>query len=343
MLLWIVFGVLTAAVLAVVLRPLLGAGESPVTPGSEAAAIYRDQLREIEVERELGLLGSVEAGAARLEISRRLLRAGDEAGQQGPENQPVISARHPRLALAISLAFPLIVLIAYLANGAPGLPSQPESQRATLRQQIAAVEARLSDHPLDGEGWTVIAPAYARLQRYDEAAKAYTRAIALRGETTGLLAGFVEVSRLANEGRFTLEARRALERMVELEPSRPEFRVWLAMARHETGELEAAEADYIALLASAPPSSAWRPLVDQRLAAVRALRQGEAMVQRLSERLRANGGDIASWQQLIRAYTVLGRKAEAVSALDEARLRFKSEPQSLTALGDYARSLGLGS
>ena len=62
MLLWAGIAVLSAAVLAFVLRPLLSAAQP--APESHAAAVYRDQLLEIDAELERGLLASEEAEAA---------------------------------------------------------------------------------------------------------------------------------------------------------------------------------------------------------------------------------------------------------------------------------------
>ena len=80
MLIWIVFAVMTAAVLAAVLRPL-ARGPSIGAAGSREGAdiaIYRDQLAEIAAERARGVLGAEEAEQARREVARRLLSAAGE-------------------------------------------------------------------------------------------------------------------------------------------------------------------------------------------------------------------------------------------------------------------------
>ena len=73
MLLWLLFAMLTAAMLVIVLAPL---GRPPrQEEGAEAGtfAVYRHQLDEIEAERARGLVDEVEAAAAKTEVSRRLL------------------------------------------------------------------------------------------------------------------------------------------------------------------------------------------------------------------------------------------------------------------------------
>ncbi len=68
----------------------------------------------------------------------------------------------------------------------------------------------------------------------------------------------------------------------------------------------------------------------------------DGMVTGLATRLEKDGSDLAGWQRLIRSLTVLGRKDEAIAALDRARKSLAAEPQALAALADLAKSLGLG-
>ena len=72
------------------------------------------------------------------------------------------------------------------------------------------------------------------------------------------------------------------------------------------------------------------------------LRQQLTQVFPVSSRV-ARDDDLPGWQRLIRAYTVMGRKPEAVAALAKARGHFTAEPQSLAALTELARNLGLES
>ena len=78
MLFWPLFALMTGVAVFAVLWPLGRVRPRPA--GSEAdLAVYRDQLAEIERDRARGLLPESEAEAARVEVSRRLLAAGDSA------------------------------------------------------------------------------------------------------------------------------------------------------------------------------------------------------------------------------------------------------------------------
>ena len=394
MVLWIGFAVLTAVVVAALLRPLL----APPAPGhAEAganAAVYRDQLAEIETERARGLIGEAEAEAARIEIARRLLATADANGPEAPA-----SARGEitTIAMVVAAALPVLAIVAYLAVGAPGQPGQPHAARspASARgtapgtdQLISKVEERLRAMPEDGRGWDVIAPVYLRLGRYREAADAFTRALRLVGESPDRLAGLAESEVLANDGVITEVARKTYERLRELVPDRMEPRFWLAVAAEQDGRFEDAAKAYALLLNEGEADAPWRPTVIERwreargklglatepvpiptpasradvaaggrapalaksdVDAVQAMpaeartKMIEDMVAGLDQRLSKDGRDLEGWQRLIRAYAVLGRREDALAALERARTALAEEMQSLEALSRLARSLGLAS
>ena len=392
MVLWIGLAILSAGVLAVILRPLLR--DAPTAgPQQDGSAIYRDQLREIDAELERGLLGPVEAEAARAEVARRLIAV--DQGTPPALRAGLSDASLSRIALGLAAGLPALAIGLYLSVGAPFVTDRPLSARvsapaetAKVDELIQAVELRLRQNPEDGQGWDVIGPVYMKQGRFHEAADAFSKATRLLGETSRRLAGFAESTVLANDGIVTEPARTAYEKLARLEPKRIEPRFWLALAKEQDGRLEAAMADYQALLKDAPPDATWQPMVVERIDTVRAklglsataptasavARQPaapkskttergpssadvaaaetmaptdrqqmiEGMVQGLADRLKKDGRDLAGWQRLIRAYIVMGRKADAVTALGTARDTFKAEPQSLAALDDLAKSLGLG-
>ncbi len=405
MLLWVGFAVLTAVVVAVLLRPLLasadpdaastGAGEG--TTRTAVSAVYRDQLAEIEADRARGLIGDAEAEAARVEIARRLLAASET--DRGVAVSAPIRASVNAASMLVAVALPLVAIAAYLAVGTPGQPGLPHASRATppgtapIAQLVAQVEERLRQHPEDGRGWDVIGPVYMRLGRYREAADAFQRALRLVGENPDRLAGLAEAHVLASDGVVTEAARTAYARLAQLAPEQMEPRFWLAVAAEQDGRFEDAAAAYAKLLAEGDEAAGWRPTVVERWRVAReklglatdpppagkgvpptagkdntvaskgkapalakehvdaaetmtpdARRQMiEEMVAGLDKRLGEDGRDLEGWQRLIRAYTVLGRRDDALAALKRAQAALAQEAASLEVLGALAKSLGLSS
>ena len=65
------------------------------------------------------------------------------------------------------------------------------------------------------------------------------------------------------------------------------------------------------------------------------------MVDRLAERLKANGKDLDGWMRLARAYKVLGRDSDAEGAIASARANFAGDQASLSEIEKNVESLGL--
>lgn len=385
MLLWAIFAVLTAVVLYALLRPLAGGSGGEGSRAAFNATVYRDQLGEVQSDRERGLIGEGDAEAARIEIARRLLAADEEAqAKQDSAN----NSRLVVLAIALAVCLPLAALSLYLVYGSPRLPDQPlfarlqdPSSNKNLDVLVARVEARLREHPEEGEGWEVIAPVYMGWRRYADAAEAYRQSIRLLGESPKRLASYGQALVLANNGVVTEDARKALERALVLDPKLIEPRLVLIIAKEQDGQLAAAIEDWRAMLAGAPADAPWRKLVEQRLAEDEAKLAGKAvparpqaapgtapkgpspdevaaaqtmspadrqamietMVQSLANRLDQKGDDLAGWLKLVKAYTVLGRKDDALKALAKAKTQFSGNEGALRDLDTLAAELGLKS
>jgi cytochrome c-type biogenesis protein CcmH len=389
-LLWIILACLTAIVLLVLLRPLASAGSDDRSADAFDSAVYRDQLGEIESDRARGLIGEEEAEAARVEIARRLLAADSKAEASGGISSDTGRARAATIAVAVAL--PLLALGLYIVYGSPRLPDQPLAARLqdpssdqNLEALVARVEARLREHPEEGEGWDVIAPVYMGWQRYTDAADAYAQAIRLLGESAKRLSGQGQALVLANNGVVTEEARRALERAVALDQTLLEPRILLAIAKEQDGQFQAAIEDWRALLDKAPKDAPWREMVEKKIATAEAHLSGrpvaeaddgpsqapgrqseqgpsaadvaaaqnmspverqamiERMVQGLAAKLDQDGSDLPGWIKLVRAYSVLDRKDDALKALERAKTAFSGNTQALQQLDQVAAELGFKS
>jgi len=384
-LLWLIFACLTAGVLFMVLSPLARTKANDAPRAAFDASVYRDQLAEIEGDRERGLIGEAEAEAARIEIARRLL-ALDAVEASGKEKGRAASAK--TVTIGVAACLPLLALGLYLVYGSPNLPDQPLVARLkdpassdNLQALVARVEARLREHPEEGEGWEAIAPVYMAWRRYNDAAEAYAQAIRLLGESVKRLSGRGRALVLANNGVVTEEARAALDKAASLDPDLIEPRVLLAIAKEQDGQFKEAAEDWRGLLAKDQGGAPWRQMVEQRLAqaearaagkplperaeGTRAQRQGgptsediaaaermipaerlamvERMVRRLAARLDLNGDDLPGWLKLVRAYSVLDRKDDAETALARAKSQFSGDRQAIDRLDALADELGLKS
>ncbi|HEV7463502.1 MAG TPA: c-type cytochrome biogenesis protein CcmI [Methyloceanibacter sp.] len=330
MLLWVILACLTAIVLLVLLRPLASAGQKGLAPEAFDAAVYRDQLGEIESDRARELIGEPEAEAARIEISRRLLAAGSK--ERAPEHAKAGGMRARVAMIGIGIALPVLALGLYLVYGSPRLADQPLAVRLqdpatnqNLEALVARVEARLREHPEEGEGWEVIAPVYMGWQRYADAADAYAQAIRLLGPSAKRFSGQGQALVLTNNGVVTEDARQALERAVALDASLVEPRILIAIAKEQDGQFAAAIEDWRALLAKQGGSDAvWQQMVEKRIAADEAhlagkLVAGEAETPAETGAQGAGGpgaADIAAAQNMSPAerQAMIGRMVQGLAA-----------------------------
>ena len=375
MALWLLFGLMTAAAIFAVLWPL-GRGRAPQGGGNDVA-VYRDQLDEIARDRAAGLIGEAEAEAARVEVSRRLIAAADAAPAEAAA--PGGTVRRRVAGVAALVAVPLIAAGLYLTLGSPELPGQPLASRETtplqdrtLDRLVANVESHLEQNPEDGRGWEVVGPVYMRIGRFNDAVKARRNSLRINGPTADREADLGESLMAEANGVVTAEAKAAFERALTLDAKHNKARFFLAVAAHQDGQQEKAASIWRAMLADARPGSPWVGMVREALAQVEppstaasgasapgpsaedvaaanemktkdrdAMVRG--MVERLAERLKRDGSDVEGWLRLVRAYTVLGERERALSALADARRAIGQDVDKLRRLDELGKELRLES
>ena len=371
MTLWIAFAVMTAAAVVAVLWPL---GRKPGDRGAGSdRLVYQDQLEEIDRDRTAGLIGDAEAEAARIEVSRRLLAAVDaeNATPQPPSSRP--SARRRRAASCAVVIVPLIALALYLELGSPDIPGQSAFARTneprkdrSIASLISQVENHLARNPNDGAGWEVIAPVYLRLGRFSDAVLARKKAIALNGDSPARESDLGEALVAAADGVVTDEAKLSFQRAVAGDAHNAKARYFIGLADEQDGNRDEAAKEWRALLDDAPADAPWKDLVRAALARVTsgppvsgrpsaadiaaAENMPEAqrtemirgMVQRLADRLRADGKDVDGWMRLVRAYAILGDRDKAKEAAADARRALSDQPDQIKRIDDLVKGLGLG-
>lgn len=371
MTLWFVFALMTAVAIFAVLWPL---AQRKPQPGGSDLAVYRDQLDEIERDHASGMIGEQEAAAARVEVSRRLIAAADAETAAPAGGDPLWRRR--ATALFALVALPMFAGGLYVTLGSPDLPGQPQASRSaaptgqdSVAELVARVEAHLENNPDDGRGWEVLAPVYARANRYADAVKARRNALRLLGANAEREAGLGEALTGAAGGVVTAEAKEAFERALGLDANEFRARYYLGLAAEQDGRRDDAVAIWKALLASVPadlpvadflrqslarvdpPAAAAAPppqrgpsaedvaaaaelSPEQRTAMVR------GMVERLADRLKQETTDVEGWLRLLRAYMVLGEPDKARDAAGDARRALAGEPDKLQRVNELVKRLG---
>lgn len=365
MTLWFVLALMTVAAIFAVLWPL-GRHDRQQAEGSEAA-VYKDQLAEIERDLAAGLIAASEAQAARVEIGRRLLASADS--DRTPATGSNLRWRRVAAALAL-VGLPLVAAGVYFPLGSPLLADFPLAERTqkpdedqSLENMVAQVELHLEKNPTDGRGWNVLAPVLARLGRYDDAVRAYRNSIRYNGESAERRAGLGEALAAAAGGIVTAEAKSEFERARALNADDLKANYFLGLAAEQDGRKADAAAIWRGMLAKGPANAPWRQLVqtslarlggvsapalpDEAKAAANDMSEGDrgamirGMVERLANRLKQNGDDVEGWLRLVRAYMVMGERDKARNALTDARQAVANDTERLHQLNEGLKNLGL--
>ncbi len=364
MILWVIFGLMTAAAVFAVVWPLIRYGTA-ARSGTDIA-VYRDQLDELDRDLAAGLIGKTEAQAARIEISRRLLAA-DAAAQATPAaSSPVAAAWRRRAVVLVALVvLPAGAATLYLRIGSPDLASATVAaeqnvapgQEPSVVAMVAKVEAHLQQNPKDGRGWEVLAPVYLQLGRYTEAVTAWRNALQLLGDNADREANLGEALMAEANGIVTADAKAAFVRAVTLDSTTVSARYYLGIAAEQDGQRDRAAKIWRDLIADAPAGAHWVSQVRTALARVEgkapaptsglnaaqmavAGKQPPAqqpdlirgMVDRLAARLKKGGSDLDGWVQLVRSYMVLGEPDKATAAAADARQAFAGDTGRLQQL-----------
>ncbi|MGH7118564.1 MAG: c-type cytochrome biogenesis protein CcmI [Acetobacteraceae bacterium] len=237
--LWVLF----AALSLVTLAPagfFFARGRGDRGRQAAALALHRQQLVEVDRERDDGRIGPVEHAAAVLEIKRRLLAA-------GAEREPTPQARLRPLVIATVLCvIPLAALALYLPWGDPGLPAAPFAPRAAaehaqqlqLQQLIATLKHRLKElDPKSAEaraGLMLLGRAEIGLGDYAGAAKAWRQALEMKFNPALAAAAAEAETRAA--GRVDSRAAELFRASLAKSPANAP---WSALARARLAEASA--------------------------------------------------------------------------------------------------------
>lgn len=298
------------------------------------AGHFRLQLAEIDSDRAVGRLDEAEAVAARGELAREVIRHRGKAGTSAVE-----AGRRSWAVLPIA-AIALLSVGTYWMLGRPELPAAPLAERTAatetsidLDAAVKTIETRLAQTPDDLRGWQVIGPAYMQLSRYDDAVRAFTRVNELAGPTADTETNLAEAMLARDNGVAGPATMALLKSAAARDPSHIASRFYIASEDTRAGNYEAAIAEWNALLALGTGDEPWAVTARDGLKfAETALHptapaaadqpQIAAMVDGLDARLKASGGTIAEWTQLVRSRLVQGQIEDAQAAYDAARLAY---------------------
>lgn len=274
-------GLAVATVGLFVVWPLLRRPAASAIRADYDLRVYRDQLGEVERDRDRGLLTEAQAEAARVEIQRRMLAADSEARAMAAGQAPLPGHKTRRaLAALLAVLVPVGTLVMYGVLGTPGMPDFPfeaqqakrmgldEAKMAELKRQELALAADAEANPQDQKRWLALAEARAALRESAQALIAFDKAVALGPVAADVWASIGEAQVLASDGAVSEQARAAFVNALRLSRDDARSRYYLGLARVQDGDNRAALAIWRDLSASSPADAPWMGMLRARMGQV---------------------------------------------------------------------------
>ncbi len=272
--------------------PFLRPGSAPSSRSAHEIESFEAQLREVDSDLLRGVLTDTEADAARIELSRRLLNAAEEAERDADAGRtpPKLSTT---IGIGAALGVTLIGTGVYNSIGSPGFNDLPLAQRDFNAERIASrpsqeqlelafekrgreapppsqaraqmldltekVKERLSQKPDDAEGWSVLARGLMSLEIFDESWRAFEKVTELdpARADAGLYSNMTEAMYMAAGGIMSPQAEAVVDKALQKDPGFHHALFFKSIALVQRGKGREGIEGWIKMLETAPPDAPW--------------------------------------------------------------------------------------
>ncbi|HOG02937.1 MAG TPA: c-type cytochrome biogenesis protein CcmI, partial [Accumulibacter sp.] len=124
-----------------------------------------------------------------------------------------------------------------------------------ILEMVNGLVEKLRKNPDDSQGWVMLARSYKVLERFPEAADAYSRAATLVDQDPVLLADYADVLSRSNGGKLQGKPTELVERALKLDPDEPQALLLAGAAATDRQEFAAAAEYWSRLHAQLEPDS----------------------------------------------------------------------------------------
>lgn len=218
---WLLAVVMVGTALAVILLPMFRKPSVAITSDELNATLYRQRLKELEIEQKNGVIGDDQYQQAVHELERDLLQ--DVPVKSGNARIEKDIKPNMTVIVAAGLGFLLVATGLYALLGdvyylSPTIKAEhlQRQQRATLIGSIDKVQgamliggidkvqAHLKANPRDAQAWAILGRTYLLLGHYKQSISSYEQAYQLTGgQHPQLLVDYAEALARANGGNLS--------------------------------------------------------------------------------------------------------------------------------------------
>lgn len=268
---------LIAVTLGFLLWPLIRnanrAAGADISRSNLNAAVFRDQLKELERDRVAGSLSEPAFAQSTLELQRRALA--DTAAADPAVASATRTGMPTRLVVGLVIMVPLAAALLYAWLGNPDATREQANPAGIASKQIddmvAQLAARLEKNPDDPKGWAMLARSYKALGRYELAERAFDHLGGFLDQDANLLADYAEVLARKANGNFDGKPQAALDKALAIESDNAQALALTGIAAYQRQAYGEAAGYWERLLAVLPADSEQAKSVADSIAKARSL------------------------------------------------------------------------
>lgn len=295
----IMTGAMIALGLAFILVPLTGrrSNAEGLPQLQSNMLIHRDQLKQLQAERNSGTISADEYESEQRELGKRVI---EDALAALKETVPLRTGPSGRLtAVAMAILFPAAAVGVYLSLGSPSLlaVAEPRPVAAAAQEQasphgmsfeqIGASADKLAAHmaanPDDGEGWAMLARSHNVLGRYEQAAAAYKEAVSRLPPDAQLMADYADALAMSRGGRLAGKPLEIIRLALKTDPSNLKALALAGTEAYERKSFAEAVKYWEKVVQLAPADSEFARSIGTSLEEARALAAGRPPVTALPQ------------------------------------------------------------
>ena len=260
---------LLVLVLVLLLRPFIFPPKVEATSRRQMnAAIYREELDKLELERAAGSINDADYEIAHAEMRQRLFQDTNEEDDRSVMG----SSKMTVIGLCIFITVLSAGFYFFLGDAtriAEKNTQQPMTQDG-VEKMVAQFAAKMEQDPTNLQGWVMLARSYRILGRNVEAAKAYERAGNFIDSDPQLLADYADVLASNANGSFTGKPLKLINQALKLDPNNL-MALWLSgTASYAAGNYKAAVQTWEKLAQQLPPGTEDARSIEASIADARA-------------------------------------------------------------------------
>ena len=273
---WIAIAVLVAFACLILIFPLFRKGDADLenSQNVQGLDVYKQQLSELDADIARGVITQTDAEPVRIEIQRRILRAGQASKPVfvKPVRQRLVAG-----VIAIAVIGSSLSLYGYL--GSPDIPSKPLASRdieqekqafagQDLQTLVKRLAEKLQDQPDNLDGWILLARTLSRMERYEDAAQTYLQATKIAPKDADLYVAAAENYFYLAEGSVSDAALENFQKAYTLDPLHPGARYYMAVFDLQEGRTGDALNKWVSLYEDSAATEPYMPLLAEKIRAL---------------------------------------------------------------------------